>query len=334
MEREGSSVGDVADAAAPAPRPRQGATGDSPRRGEARPRRGEARPRIIDVHTHAFPDALAPQAIARLLARGVWGDIQPASDGTVAGLLAGMDRAGVEQAVVCSVATRPAQVPKITDWSRAIASERLIPFASVHPDFEGPEGELERIAAAGLRGLKFHSAYMDCPLDDPRAVRIGRAAARLGLAMAVHAGYDFAFEREDLASPERVRRLHRAVPDLRMVACHMGGWRRWPDALEHVVGLPIYLETSMTLRWCPRGLFERMVERHAPELLLFGTDSPWSDPREDLARLEAVGLPPDLRRRMLWDNARRFLGLDPEEGVSGHHVPSPHPSPTEGRGRP
>ena len=273
--------------------------------------------RVIDVHAHAFPDALAAGAIARLQGRSVWDDIRPVSDGTVAGLLASMDRAGIERAVVCSVATRPAQVPKITAWCRASASDRIVPFASVHPDFEGPEAELERIAAAGLKGVKFHSEYMGCALDDPRAVRIARGAARLNLAMAVHAGYDFAFAKEDLASPQRVRGLHRAVPDLRMVACHMGGWRRWPDALEHVIGLPIYVETSMTLRWCPRALFERMVERHAPELLLFGTDSPWSDGAEDLARLEAAGVPADLRRRMCWDNALAFLGAAPLAGPQG-----------------
>ena len=63
-----------------------------------------------------------------------------------------MDRAGIRRAIVCSVATRPEQVAKITDWSASIASDRLVPFASIHPDFAAPEAEVERIASGGPPG--------------------------------------------------------------------------------------------------------------------------------------------------------------------------------------
>ena len=272
--------------------------------------------RILDVHTHAFPDKLAAGAIARLKAMGAWFQPPATYDGTVGGLLASMGRAGIERAVVCSVATRPGQTPKITDWSASVASDRIVPFASVHPDAADPEAEVQRIAAAGLRGLKFHPYYMGCPLDDPRAVRIARAAARAGLAMLFHAGYDFAFEKDDLASPARVRRMHEEVPDLRMAAAHLGGWERWPEVLETVAGLPIYLEISYTLGRCPPAVVQRILEKHPPEYLLFGTDAPWTDQSAEVAKFLALplvedptGRGEDLKRRILWDNAQRFLGL-------------------------
>ena len=266
------------------------------------------RRRLFDVHTHAFPDAVAARALARLTGMAVWEPVRPTHDGTVAGLVASMDRAGIERAVVCSVATKADQVPKISEWSVRVASPRLVPFASIHPDFAHPEAEAERLAAAGVRGLKFHPEYMGCALDDPRCERIARSAARANLALAVHAGYDFAFEKEDLASPERVRRLHERVPDLRLLACHLGGWRRWEEALDEVAGLPIYLETSMTLGRCAPAVLERILRKHPPELLLFGTDAPWADQAAEVEKFFALPMAEEALRRAAWENAVRFVG--------------------------
>jgi len=264
---------------------------------------------VVDVHTHAFPDDLAAKAIPALEAGAIWFSCQATYDGTVAGLVASMDRAGIRRAIVCSVATRAEQTRRITDWSVSVASDRVVPFASVHPDFPEPEAEIGRIACAGLRGLKFHPYYMACPLDDPRCLRIARAAAAANLAMVFHTGYDYAFARDDVASPERVRRLHEAVPDLRMAAAHLGGWERWDEARRLLVGLPIYLETSFTLGRCPEDLVLEVLTAHPPEYLLFGTDAPWTDQQREVGKFLALPLPDDLKRRILWENAHRFLDL-------------------------
>jgi uncharacterized protein len=230
-------------------------------------------------------------------------------DGRVASLLKSMDAAGIERSVICSIATKPEQFAPIMKWSQEIASERIIPLASIHPDTPDPEAEVERIARAGLRGLKFHPHYMECPLDDPRTVRIARAAERAGLAMMLHTGYDLAFEKDDIASPERVRRLHEAAPGLRLCAAHLGGWERWEEVRRTLVGLPIYLETSYTFGRCPEDLLVDILLSHPPDHLLFGTDGPWTDPVREIARLRALPLPADLKRRMLWDNALVYAGF-------------------------
>jgi hypothetical protein len=264
---------------------------------------------IFDVHTHAFPDKLAATAIPRLEAAGVWFRPQASFDGTVPGLLASMDRAGIRRSIICSVVTRPEQTPKITDWSASIASERIVPFASIHPDYPEVEAEIERVAQLGLKGLKYHPHYGGYPLDDPKVVRIARAAAAAGLAMLFHTGHDLAFEKDDSATPSRVRRLHEAAPDLRMTAAHLGGWELWPDVLEQVAGLPIYLETSFTLGRCPADVLERIFAKHPPEYLLFGTDAPWRDQQEEVEKFMALPLGDGVKRRILWDNALRFAGM-------------------------
>lgn len=266
--------------------------------------------RTIDVHTHAFPDSLAASAIRTLEAGARNYPSKAFHDGTVAGLLASMDAAGIGVSFLCSVATRPTQVQRITDWSASIASERIVPFASIHADYEHPEAEAERIASLGIVGLKFHSHFMGCPADDERAIRVARAAAAAGLAMQFHAGHDTTFGPDDLALPVRMRRLHEAVPELRLLVCHLGGWRVWPEVLEQLVGLSVWLDTSFAIGQCEQELLLRIIERHPREYLLFGTDSPWADQSAELAAFRALPLAEDLKSAALWDNALRFAGID------------------------
>ncbi len=270
----------------------------------------KAHGRILDGHAHAFPDAIAAGAIEVLTAEALWMPVKAYHDGTISGLIQQMDQAGIERAIMCSVATKPTQTQKITDWSASIKTERIIPFASIHPDYDQPEREIERIAAMGIRGLKFHPYYMNCPIDDPRTLRIATAASKAGLAMAFHTGYDLAFEKVDICDPARVRALHEAVPDLRMQACHMGSWQDWQRSLEHVAGLPIYIETSFSLGQCPDELLLRIIDRHDEDYLMFGTDSPWADQADQLARFMALPIGQTIKRKALWDNGHRFAGLD------------------------
>ncbi len=266
---------------------------------------------VFDAHTHAFPDFLARDAVRNLVGGAQWWDVRAYEDGTVLGLLQAMQRAGIERALLYSIATRPAQVANITNWSAQVAAQHpaLVPFASIHPDFPQPEQEIERIVSLGLRGLKCHPQYMNCAADDPRLVRIARCAASYGLAMTMHAGYDPAFPRSDIGSPLRIRRLHDAVPGLRLLACHLGGWQQWEQVLECLVGQDVYLDTSYSLGPCPQPVLEAMLARHAPQRLLYGSDSPWADCAQELTKFRALGLSDDSQRLALWDNVLEFAGL-------------------------
>lgn len=263
-------------------------------------------PKLIDVHTHAYPRPLAERALSRVLEYGV----RPAMDGTVEGLLAAMDRHGVEASVVCSIATRPGQFPTLLDWCRGIRSPRIIPFPSVHPEDPEAPAQLERVREEGFRGVKLHPYYQGFDLDEPRLFPLYGRIEALGLVLLMHTGYDLAFARFPRADPARVLTVIERFPGLKIITTHFGGWEDWERVEELLVGRRLYMDVSHCQGEIDDEQARRILLAHPPEYLLFGSDAPWSDPggtREWIRRLL-----PDQRRleALFHDNAVRLLGLE------------------------
>lgn len=264
------------------------------------------RVKIIDVHTHAFPDAVAAKAIPKLAKEADW---TACGTGTVASLLESMDAAGVSVSVICSIATRPEQVQPIFDWSRQVRSERIVPLPSLHPKTPNVPEWVERFTGAGFPGIKLHPMYQQFTLDDACMDEIYSACARCGLFVEIHCGYDIAFAGDESADPIRVRRVLDRHPDLKLVATHLGGWKRWEQVREHLLGSPAWLETSFSMEFMPHELLAEMISRHDPARVLFGTDWPWARQDRELDSLRRLPLPPEQIDRMLWANPAALLGI-------------------------
>jgi len=262
---------------------------------------------VVDFHAHAFPDELAPRAVGGINA-GIPEHAHAVLDGTVGDLIASMDRAGIRRSVLWSIATRPTQVDAIIRWSLSVAAERIVPFGSVHPDCADPAAEVRKVAAAGLKGIKLHPMYQGFRADDERLWPLYAAVEEAGLILAFHAGSDVAYPPpDDRAAPRRILRVHRAFPNARIVAAHMGGWRMWDEVAETLAGTNVYLETSYTFDTAGPEQLRRLLERHPPERILFGTDSPWRDQAGTLELVRAAFPDPAVRRLVLEDNAERLL---------------------------
>jgi len=263
--------------------------------------------RIIDFHAHAFPDALAPKA-TKLLAES--SGVRARLDGTIGDLLRSMDSAGIEKSVVCSIATRPAQVEPILEWSAQAASDRIVPFASIHPQRADYDDVIRRILDLGIKGVKFHPQYQDFFVDDERMFDLYESLGRARLVTVFHAGYDMSFRTDIRATPDRFARVHERFDEMIIVATHLGGWRLWEEVEALLAGTGVYFGTSFVLGEIDEELFHRILAKHDPQRVMFGTDTPWRDQAEDLAGLEALGLDDELLDALLHDNAARLLGLD------------------------
>ena len=261
--------------------------------------------RIIDFHTHAFPDALAERAVTQLLSEA--DQVRSFLDGKVSSLIASMDAHGVEASVVCSIATKPSQFEPILRWSQEIASDRIIPLASVHPQDPAAVEHIHQIARAGLKGVKMHPYYQDFYLDDPHLYPLFEAIQAEGLLLTMHTGYDFAFERIDRATPKQVADVVERFPEMKLVATHLGGWQQWDDVQRYLLGKPIYMETSFSIEYLGSERVGQMLLEHPPEYILFGTDSPWTDQGITIAAHKEIDLPEEIRRKYFFENSSKIL---------------------------
>lgn len=270
--------------------------------------------KVIDFHAHAFPDTLATRVVPQLAKAG---GIIPALDGTIAALLASMDRAGVERSVICSILTKPTQYEPVLKWSLSIASDRIVPFGSVHPDDPKAADRVREIAANGLLGIKMHPFYQEFVIDEDRMMPIYEAAEKAGLIMLLHAGYDVGYAPHDRATPERTARVKELFPDLQLIAAHVGGWREWDAVERHLLGRPVYLDMSWSLPMMDPAQARRILTTHPAGYLVFGSDSPWADQTAAIEEFQAVGLPEELQAAILYDNAARLLAGTAKTALKG-----------------
>jgi len=260
----------------------------------------------LDVHTHAFPDFLAERAIAGITEKAVLQ--RPHLDGTVGDLLRSMDRAGIEASVVACIATAPEQFGSIFRWCGEIASDRILPFPSVHPYGEAAPDQVRQIADAGFKGLKLHPLYQDLDVLDDRCVAVYQAAADAGLVLLFHSGDDLRFLGDHRCRPATMLEIKRRVPGLTMILSHLGGFWDSTDFVEHGLGADVWIETSHTIPSEPSETFARICREHGR--VMFGTDSPWQDQAAEIEKLKRVLDDRRLLEDVLWNNAARLLGIE------------------------
>jgi uncharacterized protein len=263
--------------------------------------------KIIDIHTHIFPDELAARAVKQLAGRsGETAFI----DGTAGGLEASMRACGIALSVTQPVSTKPSQVPSVNAFAVELNRKpALINFGTLFPDYEGNASEIRRLKQAGIKGVKFHPDYQSFYVDEDRMFPLYRQMAAAGLIAFFHAGVDIGLGPPYHGNPDRIANVLKAVPELVVVAAHLGGYEMWDDVEKHLVGKNLYLDTSFTLTHIPPDQFLRIVRNHGASRVLFGTDSPWADQGVEIGLLEKSGLNEAELSVIFFDNAARLLGI-------------------------
>ena len=103
--------------------------------------------------------------------------------------------------------------------------------------------------------------------------------------------------------------MHRRHGNLPIIASHLGGFRRWGEVIETLVGTGVYLDTSYAFGHIGEKHLGEIIGGHRPERILFGSDSPWTDQGIEIAHLERIVSDSAVRRLILRENAKGLLGL-------------------------
>ena len=76
---------------------------------------------------------------------------------------------------------------------------------------------------------------------------------------------------------------------------------------EILIGREIFMEISFALKYLSTEQICRMLKRHPPEYLLFGSDSPWDDQSVCLQALADLSLDTELFNGITGNNAQALL---------------------------
>jgi predicted TIM-barrel fold metal-dependent hydrolase len=260
---------------------------------------------IIDAHCHIWPDHIAAAVLA-----GRPAGLDARHDGTVDGLRRTMDAAGIDRAVCLGVAHAARTVPRTNEFIGSLDRARFVPFGTVHPDLPAADN-LRSLRDNGITGVKLHPLFQDLSLADPRVISLLAVLADAGIIVITHVGAGGDAGANDRGSPAALRALLDAVPGLRLIACHFGGYHRLDEAEDLVVGSRAVLETSWppTTGGLDQARVRDIIARHGADRVVYGSDWPMTDPAAEIAAVRALGLPDREEAGILGGNLAALLGI-------------------------
>jgi len=259
--------------------------------------------KVVDFHAHAFHDKIAEKAAKNL---NQYYGIPLAGNGKFYVVTDSMKENKIDKLVVHATATKPEQVEVINDYVAGLTTRDIIGFGTLHQGYDAYEKELDRIKSLGLRGIKFHPIFQGFKIDDSAMYPIYRCIAAHKLPVLMHMGDKNA----DGATPKRLAKVLDEIPDLTVVAAHLGGVFEWDKAERFLYGRRnVYLDTSSAMRFLETEETTRIIRAHGADRVLFGTDYPLSLHRYELELFDKLGLSQEEQEDILWKNAYRLLKL-------------------------
>lgn len=261
---------------------------------------------IIDAHTHVWPDKIAGIALGGNRVPG----LEARGDGTVGGLTRDMSDSGVDISCCLAIANEARHLDSVNRFVAGIADETHIPFGTVHVE-ASVEDNLASLERHGIKAVKIHPLFQRFALDDPRLWEILEALGG-DYAVITHVGEGGDAFTNSLSSPKMIRDIARQFPQLRLMACHFGGYKILDDAEEMLSGADVVLETS----WPPSLATLRpervraLIRKHGAERIVFGSDWPMTSPGEEIRAIEGLGLSDDETKLVLGGSLARVLRLD------------------------
>ncbi|GGS84917.1 amidohydrolase family protein [Nonomuraea spiralis] len=195
----------------------------------------------------------------------------------------------------------------------------LIPFASIDPlRGEAGVGAAARLVTEhGVRGFKFHPSLQNFDPTDRAAFPLYEAISALGVPAVFHTGQTGIGAglpggggiRLGLSDPMLLDEVAATFPDLQIVLAHPSF--PWQDEALAIAThkANVWIDLS---GWSPKYFPPNLV-RYANTLLkdkvLFGSDFPLITPDRWIADFDRLDIKPEVRPKILKENAGRLLGL-------------------------
>ena len=278
--------------------------------------------RFIDIHVHPPVEEFLDGAFApyrEQLAEYFGRPLEVMTTTEIADYYRGLD--GKAVILAWSAQTATGMPPFRNETVSQMVSEApdvFLGFGSVDPHRgSAAVAAVHRAARNGLMGLKFHPSAQQFSPSDEEFLPIFEAAAEENLIVLSHTGFTGLGAgtpggmgiKHRHANPMHLDDIAATFPDLQIVMAHPS----WPWQAEALAiarhKTNVWIDLS---GWSPKYLSQELlhaVRGPLADRTLFGTDFPFITPEKWLRDWETLGMPDDLSRQILHDNAARLLGL-------------------------
>jgi predicted TIM-barrel fold metal-dependent hydrolase len=237
---------------------------------------------------------------------------------TAAGLLALMDRARIDRAVVSSASSityRNAQ-PGNQEVAGEIEShrDRLSGFAVLNPVYAGWRDDLKICREQyGMKGLRLYPRWHNYRLTDKACIELVHAAASVGMVISIPLRVEDRRQGSWLVDipdvdKEEIARLVAACPDAKFILVNGSGYTASTLGRANN-GLPNYVIDIALLTVELANETGRLINELGPDRVVFGTGIPFHYAGPALAKMELLEVSESVKEAIRWRTAASLLRL-------------------------
>lgn len=261
---------------------------------------------VIDSHCHTYPEKIAEKASG---ATDAFYSTIAKCTGIPSNLIDEDKKAGIDLALIESVATTPKQVPSINAFIADEVSKHPNLFkglGTIHPDSEDQERDIKNIVDLGLIGIKIHPDIQGFKIDDYRCLKVYELCEKYKLPILFHTGD----KRYDFSNPNRLVPILEIYKDLKVIGAHFGGYTVWEDAIPQYLKYDnFYVDISSSIMYIGKEKAKEYIHTYGTNRVLFGTDYPMWNPKEELDVFFELDLSDEERKMILSENAKRIFSI-------------------------
>ncbi|WP_407308926.1 amidohydrolase family protein [Desulfosporosinus sp. SB140] len=266
--------------------------------------------KICDAHIHLFPDRLM-KVILDWFIQQKW--TMPYHQQPIETLIKYLEGIGVTSAFVLGYVHKKGMASGINVWLKDLCDNHswLHPFAAIHQDDEQVEEILSQaLDEWNFPGVKVHTFVQKVAANDKRLWPMYRMLNERQKGLILHTSA------MPVAGPytrvELLADVLRSFPNLKVTIAHMGLPNDFTLAIKLAASYPnVYLDTAFILgnpRFPIQEEWLKAIELYSDKFI-FGSDFPVMDysPSDAIKTLTKLPLSSDVKTKLLWDNAMKFL---------------------------
>lgn len=240
--------------------------------------------------------------------------------------VAKMDRAGIERSLLIAVRAGDMRVK----YSFAIPYERVAGYCEQFPGrFHGLAGIDPSLGMRGLRdfeaavreygfvGAHLYPHWFELPPDHAKYYPFYAKCCELDVPIMMQIGHCLDYQRDrvlpSVGRPITLDRVAIDFPELKLIGIHLG----WPWTEEMIAICfkhnNVYMagDAYAPKHWPDN--YVHYINSWGQDKCLFGTDWPVIDPERAMREVEALGLRPEPKQKLLRDNALKLFRLESSE---------------------